>query len=250
MENGDAMTNQSHTFAAEWDTCWNYEENQPWYPDEQIVRFLARYVCRRTGIAKDTIRYYSDTVPSGLDLGCGKGRHVVLMKELGIEAYGLDVSERAVEFASAWLKSKGLSANIAKGSITHLQYPDQKFNFVLSHGVFDHVLAAVRHAAVNEVERVLQPNGLFFVSVISNRDSAFGMGRQIEDKTWIVEDGFESNIPQAFFDPPRILHEFSQFQVESIVLCECEAIEGRSLIGTDKHYQRDSRYYLTLRKKS
>lgn len=244
------MTKLSGTFASEWDVCWEYEENQPWYPDEQIVRFLARYVCRRMGVAHDAIRHYSCAHPSGLDLGCGKGRHVILMRELGIEAYGLDVSERAVEFAAAWLKSKGFSADLTKGSMSHLHYPDEKFDFVLSHGVLDHALAAVRQATVNEVERVLKPNGLFFVSVISDRDSAFGMGHQIEDKTWLLKEGFESDIPQAFFDLQRVRQEFSQFQIESIVLCECETVEGRSLIGTDKHYQRDSRYYLTLRKKS
>ena len=244
------MKGVSDTFAEAWDACWDYEENQPWYPDEQIVRFLARYICRRTGIAQGAVRHYSGIVPSGLDLGCGKGRHVVLMRELGIEAYGLDVSERAIEFAAAWLKSKGFCADLAKGSMSHLHYPDMKFDFVFSHGVFDHALESVRLAATAEVERVLKPEGVFFVSVISDRDSAYGAGRQIEDETWLVEEGFESDIPQAFFDLQRIQREFGRFKIESVVLCECEAVEGRSLIGTDKHYQRDSRYYLTLRNKT
>lgn len=238
------------TYAAEWDACWEHEENQPWYPDEQVVRFLARYVSRRIGVAADAVRHAGGAVPAGLDLGCGKGRHVVLMRELGIEAYGIDVSDNAIAFARQWLAARGLTAKLATGLMSRLPYPDARFDFVVSHGVFDHVLAVVRQAALVEVERVLKPGGWFFVSVISERDSAFGHGREVEDRTWLVAEGFETGIPQAFFDRDRIRAEFAGFNVESIVLCECEALEGRSLIGTDKHYQRDSRYYLTLRTKA
>jgi SAM-dependent methyltransferase len=236
------------TFAAQWDACWGNEESQPWYPDEQVVRFLARYVTRRTGFAANAVRHAAGATPSGLDLGCGKGRHVLLMCELGIRAHGLDVSDVAIAFAQAWLKSRGLSADLRTGSMTELPYPDASLEFIVSHGVFDHALQAVRLKAAAEVERVLKPGGRFFVSVISERDSAFGQGREVEDQTWLVEEGFERGIPQAFFDQDRIRSEFGRFKTESMVLCESTALEGRSLIGTDKHYQRDSRYYLTLRK--
>ena len=236
------------TFASQWDACWNHEESQPWYPDEQVVRFLARYVSRRTGVAAGAVRHAGGATPAGLDLGCGKGRHVVLMCELGIRAHGLDVSEVAISFARAWLRSRGLSAELRTGSMSELPYEDQSLDFVLSHGVFDHVLEAVRLQATAEVERVLKPGGLFFLSVISERDSAFGHGRKVEDNTWLVEEGFESGIPQAFFDQGRVRREFGRFRTESAVLCESATLEGRSLIGTDKHYERDSRYYLTLRK--
>ena len=236
------------TYAAEWDACWGHEESQPWYPDEQVVRFLARYVTRRTGFAPNAVRHAADAVPSGLDLGCGKGRHVLLMCELGIRAHGLDVSEVAISFARAWLASRGMSADLRTGSMDKLPYRD--LDFVLSHGVFDHALEGVRREAAAEVERVLKPGGLFFVSVISERDSAFGHGREVEENTWLVEEGFERGIPQAFFDRGRIEREFARFKTESIVLVENNALEGRSLIGTDKHYQRDSRYYLTLRRQA
>jgi SAM-dependent methyltransferase len=239
---------KAETFAAQWDACWGHEESQPWYPDEQVVRFLARYVSRRMGFSADAVRHASGAAPSGLDLGCGKGRHVLLMCELGIRAHGLDVSEVAISFARAWLKSRGFAADLRTGSMTALPYGDASLDFVVSHGVLDHALNDVRIKANAEVERVLKPGGWFFVSVISERDSAFGHGQQIEEKTWLVEEGFEQGIPQAFFDQERIGREFARFKTESMVLSEHSALEGRSLIGTDKHYQRDSRYYLTLRK--
>jgi SAM-dependent methyltransferase len=176
----------SEIFATEWDACWGNEESQPWYPDEQVVRFLARYVTRRLGLDANAVRHAAGSPPSGLDLGCGKGRHVLLMCELGIRSHGLDVSDVAISFASAWLKSRGFSADLRTGSMTQLPYADASLDFVVSHGVFDHALQAVREQAVAEVRRVLKPGGLFFVSVISERDSAFGHGRPVEENTWLV----------------------------------------------------------------
>ncbi len=244
------MATPAATYAAQWDACWDHEEAQPWYPDEQVVRFLARYIARRSGFARHAVRHAQERVPVALDLGCGKGRHVVLMRELGIDAYGLDVSERAIEFTREWLASRGDTAHLTASSMTELPYPDGHFDCVISHGVFDHALKAVRVAAYAEVERVLKPGGWFFVSLISERDSAYGEGSEVEDRTWLVKEGFERDIPQAFFDRERVRDELARFDFESIVMCECQTLEGRSLIGSDKHYARDSRYYVTARRKS
>jgi SAM-dependent methyltransferase len=235
-------------YSEKWDACWTHVESQPWYPDEQVVRFLAHHISRKTGFGVEQVRFASGRRPVGLDIGCGKGRHIVLMSDLNIAAYGMDVSEIAIKFASEWLRSLGRSADLRTASITKLPYEDSQFDFVICHGVLDHALYEVRKDAIREVKRVLRNGGLFFVSLISERDSAFGHGAPIEEMTWLVEEGFERDIPQAFFDNERIRAEFEIFDLESKVLCESNTLSGRSLIGTDKHYQLDSRYYLTLRK--
>lgn len=237
------------TYAAQWDECWSHVDNQTWYPDEQVVRFLARHVARRTGPAPREVIFASGERPAGLDLGCGKGRHVLLMAELGVEAFGSDVSPKAVEFARGWLRTRGLSAELSCGSMDKLPHPDARFDFVLCHGVLDHSLKSLRASALAEVERVLKPGGLFFFSVISEEDSAFGKGKPVEEKTWLLNEGFESGIPQAFFSLERVRDEFSRFALESVVRCECRSVAGRSLIGSDKHYEADSRWYATGRKK-
>lgn len=242
-------TTSNPEFSERWDECWTHVESQPWYPDEQVVRFLARYVSRKVGFGVNEVRYATTTRPTGLDLGCGKGRHVVLMSDLDIAAYGMDVSEVAIDFAKQWMRSLGRSADLKTASMTSLPYADSKFDFVICHGVFDHALHQIRADAIKEVQRVLRDGGRFFISLISEKDSAFGHGKPIEKMTWMVEEGFEQNIPQAFFDRERIREEFSSFEIESEVLCECTTLGGRSLIGTDKHYGLDSRYYLTLKKK-
>lgn len=237
-------------FEQQWDQCWDNVENQPWYPDEQVVRFLARYVARRMGFSKKEVKYNEalSQKPRGLDLGCGKGRHVVLMSEMDIQSYGCDISQSGLQFSKNWLDSKNLEAELKQASIDKLPYEDGFFDFVICHGVLDHCLDKPRKDSVKEVLRVLKPGGYYFFSVISEHDSAFGQGKKVEEDTWIIEEGFEKNIPQAFFTLDRIDKEFRDFEVVSVVECDSRTLKGRSLIGTDKHYAVDARYYVTARK--
>lgn len=239
----------SNKFEAQWDDTWSLVEVQPWYPDEQVVRFFARYVARRSGFGAGEVRYATSTRPVGLDLGCGKGRHVITMADLGIEARGVDLSQVAVDFARQWLASRKLQGEVKQGSIDAIPHNDGAFDFVICHGVLDHMVNDVRRRGLNEVYRVLKSNGLFFFSVISREDSAYGLGQLIEEDTWILADGFEKNIPQAFFSQERIAREFSAFQIESMVKAGSISLVGRSLIGSDKHYARDDRYYVLARRK-
>ena len=238
----------NNKFETQWDDAWTHVEAQSWYPDEQIVRFFARYVARRTGFNVRDLSYATPTRPVGLDLGCGKGRHVITMAELGIEACGVDLSNIAVEFARQWLASRKLHGEVKQGSIDAIPYNDGAFDFVICHGVLDHMVNDVRRRGVDEVCRVLKSGGLFFFSVISREDSAYGEGQLIEEDTWILPDGFEKNIPQAFFSQERIAREFATFEIESIVQSVSISLVGRSLIGSDKHYSRDDRYYVLARK--
>ena len=75
---------------------------------------MARYVRRRVGPHE-----FIDVVPLGgpdgatarvLDLGCGLGRHIVLAHELGLDAYGIDVSARAIEEKAPRVARRDLAA--------------------------------------------------------------------------------------------------------------------------------------------
>ena len=239
----------NNKFESQWDDTWSHAEAQSWYPDEQVVRFLARYIARRTGFDRGDVSFAANTRPVGLDVGCGKGRHVITMAELGIDACGIDLSKVAIEFSTQWLASRRLQGKVMHGSIDAIPCMNGVFDFVICHGVLDHMVNGVRSCGVDEVFRVLKPGGLFFFSVISCEDSAYGEGRLIEEDTWLLPDGFEKNIPQAFFSQERIAREFATFEIESIVQSGAISQVGRSLIGSDKHYSRDDRYYVLARKK-
>ena len=235
-------------YISEWDLKCSDKEAQDWYPDEQIVRFLARYVAKKTGIQSDQIKYLENQKPVGLDLGCGTGRNLVAMCELGINSFGFDLSPVAINFANDWLKTKKLKANLSHGDISRLPFTNEFFDFVICHGVLDHMTQKTRAEGLIEVSRILKPGGFFFFSLISKKDSAFSYGSFLESDTWLIKDGFEKNIPQAFFDIDKINTEFSNFNIINVTQMTQETLKGRSLIGSDKHYLKDDRFYIVASK--
>ena len=237
-------------YISEWDMAWSDKDSLAWYPDEQVIRFLARYVAKKIGIKNDEIKYWGNQKPIGLDLGCGTGRNLLPMCELGIDTFGFDLSSVAINFLANWLNTKGLKANLSYGDISTLPYPNDFFDFVVCHGVLDHMTKQTREKGLIEINRILKPGGFFFFSVISKSDSAFGFGDFLEDDTWVINEGFESNIPQAFFDINRVNDEFSNFNLINITQITQENLKGRSLIGSDKNYEKDDRFYIVASRPS
>jgi 2-polyprenyl-3-methyl-5-hydroxy-6-metoxy-1,4-benzoquinol methylase len=52
-----------------------------------------------------------------LDLGCGAGRHLVLLAKMGFEVYGVDISIAAIMKASERLNRLGLNAELCLGDM-------------------------------------------------------------------------------------------------------------------------------------
>lgn len=85
---------------AEWNAAYDRGGNITFYPHEEIIRFVNKYVRKREGIQEfrnvmDLPEDEWDQFKS-LDLGCGIGRHVKFLDEFGLEPYGIDLSETAV----------------------------------------------------------------------------------------------------------------------------------------------------------
>jgi SAM-dependent methyltransferase len=102
-----------------------------------------------------------------LDAGCGEGRNMGWFLTQGVQVYGIDLYQSAVQYARVWAKSI-LPAfeplQIQEGDISQLPYPDHFFDAV--------VCNAVLHFAKNEQQfetmwqemvRVLRPGGILFL---------------------------------------------------------------------------------------
>lgn len=239
------MSKDNYTKA--WDATWDDLNAHAWYPDENIVRFISQNYVKKFGI-DNNFSYKTSKPPIALDLGCGTGRNLIMMSEMGVISYGYDLSETAINFVNKWANKKNLDINLKFGDLAELPYESNFFDFVICHGVLDHVTKDTRIHGIKEVERVLKDQGKFFVSLISKADSAYSDGQEIEKDTFLIKEGYEKNIPQAFFDLNTIDDEFQNFNIENITQNTVFTHKGRSLIGSDKHYKNDDRYYITASK--
>ena len=230
-----------------WDKVW--EKPDGWYPNEFVVRFLAKYVRKRTGL--DSYEVCREGVDNVLDLGCGCGRHLVMLARECYRTHGIDISRKSISFAKQWLEREGLEADLRVGSTTDLPWEKESFDLVISHGVLDHMDWRDARRTAEEVARVLKPGGLFYLSLASTRESGYGRGEEVARHTFRVTEGAETGTVQRFFDfddISRILN--GCFEILDIVHDEWRAVQGKGFSALDKEsHPAFARFHVASRKK-
>ncbi len=153
-----------------------------------------------------------------LDLGCGTGRHTVLLAERGFEVDGLDVSPEGLRQTQAWLDQRGLSATLTLGDVyAPLPYDHDCFDAVVSVQVIHHARLSVIERAVAEIERVLKPGGLVFITVPTVKRQAEQF-EEIEPNTFLPLDGDEQGLIHYFFSEAQMRQTFDRFDVLDVHL--------------------------------
>ncbi len=98
-----------------------------------------------------------------LDVGCGTGTFVVLLKRLHpqVGAVGLDPDPKALRRAQSKIRRAGVSVQLDEGFSDQLPYKEASFDRVFSSFMFHHLEAPEREDTLREVLRVLKPGGSF-----------------------------------------------------------------------------------------
>lgn len=90
-----------------------------------------------------------------LELGCGIGTIVNWLSQKGVQAFGSDISETAIEYGRQ--KYPGLPLDVESAEELHRKNSD--FDAVLSFDVIEHLFNVDKH--LQEIARVLKPDGLY-----------------------------------------------------------------------------------------
>lgn len=146
-----------------------------------------------------------------LDLGCGTGRHVLALARAGFAVTGIDSAPNALSTTRDRLEAAGLTAELYEQDIfASLPFPDATFDGVFSTQVIHHARLAAIRALVGEIERVLKPGGLLFVTVprLQNQGTRF---EQLEPGTLVPLDGREAGLPHHYFTPDELRELFANF---------------------------------------
>ena len=138
--------------------------------DRHFPTFLLdNFIRRLISPPEKKIRKYASKGITVADIGCGPGHFTIYMAEaVGLKGkvYAADSDPKSIEVLTAKSKAKGFEKIIdaRTTSAANLEFvPDRSVDFVFAHGVLccmtDHV------GAVEEIKRVLKPNGLAYISV-------------------------------------------------------------------------------------
>jgi len=202
---------------SEWDSVYGNEFGSFWYPAEELIKFSARYLKRRTGLDNWQEKRKVNRI---LEAGCGNGRHVLFFQEQGYETYGVDISKEAIDLGNEWLKRKGLKPTLQVGNITNLPFDENYFDVIVSFGVLDHIPFLDAKKAIKEIVRVCNTGGYVYLSLRSTESSEFGRGKKTDNNTFVLDEGYEKGIIQHYFDLKEIEELMRDFRVFNVDLVE------------------------------
>jgi SAM-dependent methyltransferase len=116
------------------------------------------------------------TIGSVLDFGCGTGINIRMFRCLdGARLVGTDVNPKMIEWCSENVDGVEFYLNGLEPPLPFAD--DESFDLITSASVFTHIPLEIQQAWLEEMRRVLRPNGYFICTIAG----AYHIGRQLTD---------------------------------------------------------------------
>jgi 2-polyprenyl-3-methyl-5-hydroxy-6-metoxy-1,4-benzoquinol methylase len=187
-----------------WDTLYKTKGKVYLKPQEDMKKIIATLKKNR--------------VKRVLDLGCGSGRHTIPLAKAGFQVYGMDSSKEGLKITRKILKQNGLKAKLKTASCyKKLPYKNGFFDAIISIQVIHHNYIEKIHYCIAEIERVLKPRGLVFVTVTANSYKRFATQfRKPRPRTRVAIDGREKGVPHYIYTKKLLRKDFKRFEILDI----------------------------------
>ena len=126
---------------------------------DPLVRFMGFDRSRQELISQANIKPEHHI----LDIGCGTGSFVVLLKRQfpAAQVVGLDPDSKALRRAQNKVARAAVSVQLDRGFSDELPYKQASFDRVFSSFMFHHLEEDDKKQTLNELRRVLKPGGSF-----------------------------------------------------------------------------------------
>ena len=112
-----------------------------------------------------------------LEIGCGLGTDGAQFAKAGADYTGVDLTAAAIELARKRFEQFGLQGEFQVADAENLEFPDESFDVVYSHGVLHHTPDI--SAAVQEIHRVLKPGGRAMVMLYHRGSYNYRVGIRV-----------------------------------------------------------------------
>ena len=184
-----------------WENHYTKGKSILTYPDENLVRLLKSFLVRKKGVSGLT----------AIDLGCGSGRHLKLLEDLGIRIfYGMDYSINAL-----LLCKEQFSYTYVQADNKFLPIKNNSFDIVISWGSLHYCEKSCFNNIIEEIYRVIRRGGRFFGTLRSERDTYLKNGIDMGEGTWITQLSDIKNSVVSFFSEDELrsaLNLFSRYK--------------------------------------
>ncbi|MGW9531223.1 class I SAM-dependent methyltransferase, partial [Paenibacillus terrae] len=120
-----------------------------------------------------------------------------------------------IQKANQFAEMRGQNLNIQHGDMRSLSFSDESISFVYSYNSVFHMRKEDVKQSINEMKRVLKPNGVLFVNFLTVKDFRVGEGvdlgdnqyEQIEDNEPVIHSYYDYNEADAMFDDMKLIYK-------------------------------------------
>lgn len=179
-----------------WETHYYRKKSELTYPDENLVRILKKRITLKDAPSLNAI-----------DIGCGSGRHLQLLTDLGIDMiFGSDLSYQALTICQ-----KNRFTNILQCDNRKLPLKDNSIDIVLAWGSLHYAPKEDLCVMLNEIHRILKKNGILCCTLRSSRDTYLKKGKHLGNDTWITDLNDIAGSLVSFYNEHDIQKNFNCF---------------------------------------
>jgi SAM-dependent methyltransferase len=214
-----------------WDGLHTQKRFRPRYPSEHVVRFLFTHF---PADRREQLKI--------LDLGCGGGRHTIVLASEGFQTYATDISKEGIKHTNAWLGELGLKAVVKKASMEKQPFPEGFFDGVIAFGVIYYNNLNGLKKTVAEINRILKTGGQALIYTKTTEDRRYGKSEPVEKNMFVINDmpdTGEQGMTMCLIgeeDINDLFQSFSRINVE------------RTETTVDNLREKDSEWIITLTK--
>ena len=161
---------------------------------DPIVRFLGFDSSRQELLSQANVKPDHQI----LDIGCGTGSFVVLLKRQfpSARVIGLDPDPKALRRAQKKVARAAVDVQLDRGFADQLQYPADSFDRVFSSFMFHHLEQQEKEKTLREILRVLKRDGSFHLLDFTAGHGADGFLARLVHSHAMMKDNTDERLLQ------------------------------------------------------
>jgi len=168
---------------------------------------LEHYRYRKLAYLPQVVSFPSYQGKKVLEIGCGVGIDLLQFARAGADLTAIDLAPNAIKLAKRNLELHKFQATLMNMNAESLEFPDNHFDVVYSHGVLHHTPRPQQ--AIDEVLRVMKPGGEAIV-MLYKKNSWMHLLTRIEGVN-IEHEAKEAPVI-FFYNCDEVRHLFSKFE--------------------------------------